>query len=264
MFAPFRLSRPLLATMPVALLVLAACGDSTGPADGGRVGLSFAARGDVASGGSGSSSTSGGTVVVSGTDSLVITSVRLVIDEVELERGATGTCSDDGDDTIEVSAECAELETGPYLVDLPMNGTVAGALNVELPAGTYRKLEMKLRQADSGDDRAFRAAHPEMNGITVRVAGTYKGQPFTWQGNVEAELEMYFSPPMVVDGGGNFTVNIDVGRWFRSGTGAIIDPATAGVGQAGFAAVAANIRASFEVFEDDDRDGHHDDGPGHT
>jgi hypothetical protein len=251
-------SRRALLFAPAAILAVAACSDSTDPGGSGPVALSFAARGDVSSTGSGSTNTSSGTIIVSGTDTLRITSAKLVIDELELTRGLTGTCVDDGDDVVEVDAACAEIETGPYLVSLPVNGAVTPALSVQLPAGTYRELEMKLRQADSGDDRAFNSAHPEMNGITVLVQGTYKGQPFTWQGNVEAELELDFSPPMVADGAGNFTVNIDVGRWFRSGTGAIIDPATAGVGQENFQFVAQNIRASFEVFEDDDRNGHDD------
>lgn len=259
MFAPPLRPRRLLALAPAALVALGACGDSTGPAAPGRVALSFAARGS-ASGSSGVAGANGGTIVVSGSDTLAITSVRFVIDEVELLRGTSGTCVGDDDDTIEVNADCAELETGPYLVNLPMNGALTSALAVELPPGSYRKLEMKLRQADSGDDRAFRAAHPEMNGITVRVAGTYRGQPFTWQGDVEADLEMYFSPAMVVEGAGNFTVNIDVGRWFRSASGAIIDPATAGADQANFSTVAQNVRASFGVFEDDDRDGRDDHG----
>lgn len=254
MHVPLRLS----AVTTAALVVFSACSDSTAPA-GGPVALSFAARGDVATAGaSGSTSTSGGTRIVSGTDTLTITSAKLVIDEVELTRGTAGTCVDDGDAVVEVTADCAEIETGPYLVSLPVNGSVAAALSVQLPAGSYRDLQMKMRQAASDADAAFLAAHPEMNGITVLVTGTYKGQPFTWQGNVEAELELDFAPPMVADGAGNFTVNIDVGSWFRNGAGAIIDPATAGVGQENFQFVAANIRASFEVFEDDDRDGHDD------
>lgn len=245
-----------------ALLAVVACDDSTAPDGGQRASLSFNARGDVVSAGIGGvrAQTAAGTVIVSGTDTLAISSVKLVIDEVELERGLSSECDDDGDDTIEITADCAELETGPYLVNLPVSGAVSAPVNVAIPAGTYHELEMKLRQADSGDDRAFRAAHPEMNGITVLVEGTYRGQPFTWRGNVEAELELDFSPPMVVDGTSNFTVNIDIGRWFRSGSGAIIDPSTAGAGSQNFGTVAQNIRASFEVYEDDDRDGDDDHG----
>lgn len=259
------MSRPfsVLRLAPAAaLLAVVACDDSTAPAGGDRTTLSFNARGDVVAAGVGGvrAQTAAGTIIVSGTDTLVISSVKMIIDEVELERGLSSECEDDGDDTIEVTADCAELEAGPFLVDVPVSGASVAPVNVALPAGSYHELEMKLRQADSGDDRAFLAAHPEMQGITVLVTGTYRGQPFTWRGNVEAELELDFSPAMVVDGSSNFAVNIDIGRWFRDGSGAIIDPSTAGTGSERFGTVAQNIRASFEVYEDDDRDGDDDHG----
>lgn len=268
------LIRHLVPAAPFALVALAACGDSTA-SGAGPVALSFAARGDVNTQPSGATANSGGTIIVGvgGTDTLRLTSVRLVIDELELLRTTAATCTKAGDDTSPddsghhdastSSSDCFHAESGPYLVDLPVNGDVASALTMSLPAGTYSKLEMKLRQADSGGDRAFIAAHPEMSGVSVVASGTYRGQPFTWRGDVESELELLFSPAMVADGSGNVTVNIDVGRWFRSGSGGIIDPATAGAGQPNFATVASNIAASFGAFEDDDRDGHDDHGGHH-
>ena len=259
---------------PVATLVLCAtvaCSDGTSSSSA-PVALSFAARGDAATDGSGAAPTSGGTIVVSGTDTLRLTSVRLVIDELELSTSTTtSTCTDDssgddsgGDDSgnhaSSSSDDCFEIESGPFLIDLPMNGSVTSALSMQIPAGSYHKLEMKLRRADSGDDRAFVAAHPEMAGIAVLVQGSYRGVPFTWRGDLRADLEMHFSPALVVDGTGNVTVNIDVGRWFRSGTGAIIDPATAGVGTGSHLTIAQNIGASFGAFEDDDHDGRDDHG----
>ena len=270
MHAPMVIRR-LVPAAPVAALAfaaLAACGDST--ASGSRpVALSFAARGDAATGGS--ATTDGSTIVVSGADTLRLTSVRLVIDELELLRTSAGSCAE-GDDTSPddsghhsstTSTDCFELESGPYLVDLPLGGGVASALTMQLPAGSYSKVEMKLRPADSGEDRAFVAAHPEIDGISVLAMGTYRGQPFTWRGNVRADLELHFAQALVVDGEGNITVDVDVSRWFRSGTGAIIDPATAASGQANFLTVAQNIAASFGAFEDDDRDGRDDHG-GHS
>lgn len=260
MSRPFSVLR--LAPAAAALLAVVACDDATAPDGGQRASLSFNARGDVVAAGVGGvrAQTAAGTVIVSGSDTLVIASVKMIIDEVELERGLASECEDDGDDTIEVTADCAELEAGPFLVNLPVSGASIAPVNVALPAGTYHELEMKLRQADSGDDRAFLAAHPEMQGITVLVTGTFRGQPFTWRGNVEAELELDFSPAMVVDGTSNFAVNIDIGGWFRNGSGAIIDPSASGPGTQGFETVALNIRNSFEVYEDDDRDGDDDHG----
>lgn len=247
-----------------SLVAVAACSDSTSPSAANRSAtLTFSTRGDAStagSGGSGATQTAAGTVVANGSDTLLITGVQLVIDEIELARGETGTCTSDDDDVAEITEGCAELEVGATLVDLPVTTSGASPLSVQLPAGTYHALEMKLRPARSGDDRAFLAAHPDLAGLSVIVTGSYKGQPFTWKGDVEAGLELAFSPPMVIDATGNFVVNIDIGRWFRTGTGAIIDPSTAAAGQQNFGVVAQNIRASFGVFEDDDHDGHDDHG----
>jgi hypothetical protein len=258
------LSRRLSHLAAIALCAIAACNDASAPSSA-PVALSFAARGDASTDGSGAAPTSGGTIIVSGTDTLRLTSVRLVIDELELSRSTTTTsCTDDSssdDSSNDASSDdCFEIESGPYFVDLPLNGSVTSALSMQIPAGSYKELQMKLRRAESGDDGAFIAAHPEMNGISVLVQGSYRGVPFTWRGDVESELELHFSPALVVDGTGNVTVNIDVGRWFRSGAGAIIDPATAGVGTANHLTIAQNIRASFGAFEDDDHDGHDDHG----
>lgn len=253
--------RRVLAAVPIALATLGACSDASAPT-AGRIAFSFAARGDANTQASGATASSGGTVVVGvgGTDTLRLTSVRLVIDELELvQSGAAGACTDDSHRGEPVPG-CVEIESGPYLVDLPVNGARASALTMSLPAGSYGKIEMKLRQADSGDDRAFIAANADMAGVSVLASGTYRGKSFVWRNDVEAALELYLSPALVADGARNVTVNIDVGRWFRRGSGGIIDPATAGPGQPDHAAVAANIAASFGAFNDDDRDGRDDHG----
>ncbi|OGU00384.1 MAG: hypothetical protein A2085_02970 [Gemmatimonadetes bacterium GWC2_71_10] len=57
----------------------------------------------------------------------------------------------------------------------------------------------------------------------------------------------------------NLTIRMDVRTWFRvGGTGALIDPASANVGQPNEGAVRENIKNSIEAFEDDDRDGDQD------
>lgn len=245
-----------LAALPLSVLALTACADDGVSSAGPRsASMSFSAG--AATGGA-VGTTSGAVVVGAGSDTLVVTRARLVFDEVELERGLSGECVDDGDDTIEVTASCAELEVGPFLVDLPLAGGVTAGIPVQIPEGTYHELELKLEEADD-DARAFRQAHPEMNGISVLVEGTHNGRPFTWRAAVEAELEMHFEPNVVVGADGTaITVEVEVSRWFRTGAGAIIDPATAGPGTANGLTVAANIRSSFLAFRDDDRDGHRD------
>lgn len=273
--------RPSIIRLLVATtssLALAACSDSTAPSGASRVSLSFASA--ASAGTTAGSSSSNASVIVVGTDTLRLSRVRLVLDEIELYQSGVAGC---GGGSVQISAQldvaasrssssssdddCGELETGPFLVDLGVDGSLTAPIDVSIPAGSYSKLELKLRpvSASSSSDAGFRAAHPELAGASVIVDGTFRGQPFTYRTSLEAEHELYFQPPLVVSGGTRVTVSIDVGRWFRTSAGAIIDPSTAAPGGPFAGIVAANIAASFEAYEDRDRDGRHDDdGPNHS
>lgn len=244
---------------PAAALlgVLVACRDSMGPRAAHRVNLSFATNGSSAQGQSAGIATNDGLAVGVGTDELLITRAQIVLREIEFERddslaGCTSSFDDDS---------CEKIEVGPVLVELPLDGSLRTQLSATVPEGTFDEIEFELEHAhdDSASERAFRVAHPEFNGLSVRVEGTFNGQPFTFVSSVRAELELEFDPPLVVgESGHNVTVSVDLAQWFRRTDGTIIDPRTANPGGANAGLVASNIRSSFDAFDDDDRDGRHD------
>ena len=233
---------------------LAACSDSTSGTGGARsMSLSFStvpARSSSASVASLSLGAAAGT--------LVITKAQLVISKSELARsGVTCTSSHESDDH-----DCPDLKLGPMVVDLPLDSSAKGVLAVDLPAGTYTQFEAKIdavmneTEGVPAASAAFLAANPTFRGVSVRVEGTYDGQPFVYSSAAEGELEITFSPPLVVDGSGsNLTVNVDLSSWFRRSDGSSIDPRNATTGTATKEVVDDNIKRSFDVFEDDDRDG---------
>ncbi|MDB4898193.1 MAG: hypothetical protein JWN53_1, partial [Gemmatimonadetes bacterium] len=88
----------------------------------------------------------------------------------------------------------------------------------------------------------------------------FNGTAFTYKGAPRAEFERAFNPPLVVDATPlNVTVGVDLDTWFKSSSGALIDPSTANAGGANAGVVAENIKRSFRAFRDDDRNGHDDD-----
>ena len=199
-------------------------------------------------------------LAVNGTDTLVITKAEIVLSRLELAQGSGASCDED-----DAAPGCAEVERSFVLVDLPVDTTVRATVDATIPAGTYSSLEARLRVArpDSDDQThdaaAFLAAHPEFQGVNVRVEGTFRGTPFVYTGAVNAKLEMDFSPPITVDSTGlNITIHVDLASWFRDGTGALIDPSTANSGGTNTQLVLDNIRRSFRAFRDDHRDGHDD------
>ena len=276
---------------------LAACSDSTAPTAATRpVSLSLTTATSSGAAFMTAGAPGMGVGVTIGDGSLVITRAQLVFRDVKLEGSSTtsATCTardsvenedehhGGGDDASIMMAshgaddgathdvnddsehhECGEMRLGPMLVDLPLSDAAPVQLaSVPLPEGSYRELKLHLHApvSSSTRDAAFLAANPSFEGTSVRIEGTYDGQPFTWTSAINAVMQMEFNPPVVVSAGSNnVTLASDLSRWFVNGSGGTLDPSTAGPGTTNGAIVESNIRASFHAMHDDDRDGRDDD-----
>ena len=244
----------------LSLATLAACSDATGTAAAGPMTVSFSTTATATATASRTGSTARFALATAPTSPLVITKAQLVISKAELARiGATCTTTTT---TSSSESECPDLKLGPMLVDLPLDATAKGVLAVNLPAGSYQQYEAKIdavmneTEGDPAASSAFLAANPQFRGVSIRVEGTFNGQPFVYTSAAEGELELTFNPPLVVDGtAGNLTVHVDLSSWFLNPDGSTIDPNTATAGTAARETIDNNIKRSFDVFEDDDRDG---------
>jgi len=190
----------------------------------------------------------------SGNDTLVINQVQMVVREVELKRSDVPAGCTGGEDG------CEELESGPYLLDLPLSTGASTVMAVDVPPGTYNEFEFKVRKPEG--DSGFITQHPEFAGVSIRVTGTWNGTPFTYTTDVSAEQELAINPPLVITetSSADFTLFIDVGSWFRDAGGALVDPSTANNGGANESLVNSNISSSFDAFEDENHDGSDDHG----
>jgi len=254
----FRTTR-LGAVMALAT-ALAAC-DSSGPSgQSPAVQFNIATRGAALAASAGGPQLVGGPVeYTDGTNILVIDSVLMVVKEVELKR-AEFSSQCDGSATED---ECEELESGPYLLDLPLSAGATSVVTVDVLPGTYDEVEFKIHKPEDDDSNAaFLAAHPDFNGVSIRVTGTWNGAPFTYETDHGAEQEIELNPPLVVGTAGtaDFTLFVDIGTWFRTGGGMLIDPSSANKGGPNESVVTTNIERSFEAFEDENHDGHDDHG----
>lgn len=236
---------------------LGAC-DSSGPANTGpAVALNLATRPATAA--PANVQASGGPVeYTDGTNTLVITQVQMVVKEVELKRSEyPSQC-----DSTATEDQCEELESGPYLLDLPLSGGATSVLTVDVLPGTYDEFEFKVHKPESGSENAaFLAAHPDFDGVSIRVTGTWNGAAFTYESDLDAEQETELVPPLVVTDAGtsDFTLYIDIGTWFRNGS-ALVDPSSANKGGPNEGLVKNNIENSFQSFEDENHDGEDDHG----
>lgn len=235
------------AATALALLGVAACSDTTSPGANRTVTVAFATQSAAAL------SLAPSLEIVAGP--LVITRAVLVFSELEMQPVGV-TCAND------VSADpdedhCPELKVGPTVVDLPLDATAKSLLAVTVPGGTYDEIEFEIDAVSTHSDddpqavAAFLAAHPDLEGVSIRVEGTYDGTPFTFTTGVEVEMELEFQPAIVVDATTNaLVINVDVASWFRTETGAWINPATANAGGENKSKVDENIEKSFDAHED--------------
>jgi hypothetical protein len=248
--------------LPLAALTLTAgaCGDSGGPSNQAQVSFNVATQTAPAAAGGSFAVVGTPETYTDGTNTLIINSVQLVLREIELHKsGLVSECADVADD------DCEELEIGPVLVDLPL-GTPGSerSFNVALQPGSYDRVEFEIHKPSSSSDAAFIQAHPDFDGVSVQVSGSYNGESFTYTGDFNDEMEFNLVPELTVgeSGTADLTLFASLDSWFRDGGGALLDPASANPGGANQALVEQNIKSSLDAFEDEDHDGR-DDGPNH-
>ena len=243
-------TRSVLLLAPVALL-LTAC-DSTSPRPLQRINLSTTI-------GSAAASATPGIVadlIVSGTGGSVrITSAQMTLSHIKLASGdvtcidgdaneadeandqpdANETDADDQDDN-----ECPPIRVDPVQVNLPLDGTTKVILDAMVPAGSYLGLRAEIENVS-------------VVGVFTDAGGT--DHAFTFTSDAHAEVSVDFPTPVTVGAAtSNFTIDVDVGTWFKDAAGAILDPNNA----ANQEAIEHAIRASFHAFEDDNHDGDDD------
>jgi hypothetical protein len=240
-----------IALLVCAIVGVSACSDATGSAGHHPLTVSLTtqsqgAAADISFG--------------AGTNALVITKAQLVARRIELAPAGATTCAgvqESGDDNAEVEDGCAEVEVGPTLLDIPLDGTTKTNITASVPPGSYRALEVRVGPITSGNrsSQAFILAHPAFKNLSVRVEGTFNGKAFAFASPVDTRIETAFSAPVTVDASNpNVTIAIDLSDWFSDGSGGTLDPSNS----ANAARISANIAGSFRAFEDDDHDGHDD------
>lgn len=196
-----------------------------------------------------------GLELTDGVNTLVIESAEVVVREIKFERVETAGCDSTVDDD-----DCEEYEVGPFLVPLPLDGSVSSEIEAVLEAGVYDEIELKIHKPEDDDvmDSDFLTDHPGFTRISVRVTGTYNDAPFTYTSDLDEEQEIELIDPLVVTESSapeNVTLTIDISTWFVGPGDLLIDPATANDGEPNESLVEDNIQASIEGFRDDDEDG---------
>lgn len=260
----------------VATALVAGCSDGTAPGAAGteQVSLSFSTSesSPVSARLSGAVSAGAEIRLAVGSDSLVIRRAQVVLEEIEFESeddscrrrmAAAGvdTSSDDDSEHRRQYCDGFEVEFGPIVVDLPTGSGVNQSVTLRVPPGLYDEIKFDIEPLDDHGGRSDdRYGRPGPRDASIRVEGTFNGEPFVYLSDLEAEVELDFHPPLAIRRGGfNVTIRVDVAGWFTTDAGQLIDPSSANAGGPNQAEVERNILASLNAFGDVDRDGRRDD-----
>lgn len=224
-----------------AAVALSACADGTGPGnDSVPVTLAIGAGT-----GPGAGAPLAAAEITLGENTIQIDEVQLVLRKIALHRQADGVeCDEVGE------ASCHVLWLGPILVNLALDGSTSHAFTAEAAPGTYRRMLFQIHKPAGQADLAFVALNPGMAGVSVRVSGTYDGEPFGYTTDLTVVQHTELEPPLEVAEGvpTALTLWVDVNTWFhdQAGTG-LINPGDLGVGGQLDARIRQNIRQSFRA-----------------
>lgn len=177
---------------------------------------------------------------------VTITSAKVVISNLELE-----SANQDSMDFMSASA---------VVVNLNLAGTMTPITSGSVPFGTYEELELEISKLDTTDGQVY-TANPDLQNLSVSIKGYVDGDTtavFLFTSALYAEQEQEISPPLVVDANtpnANIVLTIDTTTWFSDGAGGVLDPRD----PQNQLAIERNIKASVNMFQDDDDDGEPDD-----
>lgn len=248
-----------LGLVSTAAFLLGACSDS----GTGRVTLQLSTRSAALVSAAAvrptfSSGAAGQTTITLGGDQLVLDQVELVLRKIKFSEVSAGACEGEGGTGVSgESQDCGEFRTGPEVFDLPLGDGAVPTYTATVPVGTYHEVQFQIhRPTDANGDADLLAEHPDLNGVSIRVTGTYQKAgdpapvPFTYTTDLTQVTDVELEQPIDVSEGAtlDLTLSIDLSAWFTNadGTG-LVDPSQALDGQPLEPLVEQNIRGSFHA-----------------
>lgn len=193
----------------------------------------------------------GGPSVGVKSDTLSIDTVKIMMKNVELFSGSSGE--------EEEQEDSEEVELGPFVINLNLNGSVNTIALANVPEGTYRGVKFEIHRLNRDEaplDSEFIDSTCGEKGYSVIVKGTYFGNPFIYKSRKSFKQHVFFPNPIPVTNDGliNVTLTVDPYSWFIQ-NGAYIDPADPN----NYSLINDLIKSSFRnCFRDDDHNGDHD------
>lgn len=223
-----------LATV-AALATLSGCSDGTGPEGERELQLRVRVTG--------SPSLAGGPAAAPGIAAIQVQQAVLVLGGLKLETAGV-------DQTVDWTLDES------IVLRLDLDGDPTLAFDTDVPPGTYKELEVSIDKLEIGHPREqlLINAWPALADASVLVSGTLtrngSAEPFTFTAALDIDLELLFPTPVRFSGEDTdptlISMTLDLSRWFRSLSGAGLDPND----PADRSEIEAAISRSIEVIKD--------------
>jgi hypothetical protein len=212
-----------------AVVALSACEGSTGPNANATLRIASPAQAGL------SSETATGLSITGSNGTLLLTALKVIVDEFELEN------DDDDCDDDQPGGTCGEFEAELFIADVPLGSGAVTVANDRIPSGTYTKLEFAIEDldddADDDDGPRIAALLAQLRttyadwpaGASMMIEGTFTPtggapQAFRVYFEAEVEIEKTFATPLVIDGNSmGLTIELRPDLWFRNGDGTVRD-----------------------------------------
>lgn len=174
-------------------------------------------------------------------DVIVVTEAKALITDIQYERERDGL---------------NQLHhTGPYVVNLALDGSLKEIMKGYIVRDIYTKAKFQVHKAEDGQqisDPEFIEGTGENQRYSFIVKGTYNGTPFTYKSKRSMDIVINFNKSSnVKNKTHNFTMLFNKTGWFMNGS-AVLNPNLSQNADI----IDNNIKSSFKkAFLDDNKDG---------
>lgn len=174
-------------------------------------------------------------------DVVVITEAKALITDIQYERERDGL---------------NQLHhTGPYVVNLDLNGNLREIMNGYVVRDIYTKAKFQVHKAEDGQqisDPEFKEGSGDNQRFSFIIKGTYNGSAFVYKSKKSMDIVINFNTASNIKlKNQNFTILFNKTGWFMNGTTVLNPnlPQNADI-------IDNNIKSSFKkAFIDDNKDG---------
>jgi len=185
-------------------------------------------------------------------DTVILSEVKILLSTIELK----GPESEDNDgDGLE---DGEEVELGPFVVPLNLNGNLTQIAGASIPNGTYDEIDFEIRKPEDNENVGDADFNIGGQRFSIVIRGTYNDTSFVWKTSLDVEQELELNPPMIVSdslGTSNVSIAVNPFVWFMD-NGVTMDPRN----ESNRSKIEQNIQNGFKAFKDNDHDGEdHDD-----